>query len=407
MDLEWTLLLIGISVILLAGFYYAAQSGNPGYPLLSVKNSDRVMVVAPHPDDEALAAAGVIKYCVDHNIPVEVVVVTNGGFKLAWERHSESLKAMELLGLNDNVTFLDYPQCLIYLLGQNWDKPCADFNGVSHSIDKFSHDLNVPYTGESLAGQLESVISDFKPTIIIYPDPNDVHLDHWATSAFVEYAITDLHYNCTTLGYMVHTPSSWPSPRLHSPGSYLTPPDYLRSEEKWVEFPLTEKEEKFKALAIESYKSQLKWFSSSHFLLSFSRRNELFSVQHPISLIESNLITIKNAKSGVETFDPSLTISSIGLQANKNGTNLFLQTKGRISPANIYEFHLLIIYRNNTHEVIDIQVKDGKCHQYGNKLSELKIINKTNSLIIETPIIFKEGDKIIIGADTQKKKGLP
>jgi len=74
--------------------HFVLQADNRGYPLLSIKNSDRVMVVAPHLDDEALVAASVIKYCVDHNIPVEVVIVTNGGFKLAWERHCESLKAM-------------------------------------------------------------------------------------------------------------------------------------------------------------------------------------------------------------------------------------------------------------------------------------------------------------------------
>jgi|GEM_PF-3318416 len=141
------------------------------------------------------------------------------------------------------------------------------------------------------------------------------------------------------LGYMVHTPSLWLSPRLCSLGSYLTPPEYLRSE-RWVEFSLTGEEEKFKTLAIESYKSQLK--SGSHFLLSFSRKDELFSVQCPINLNESNSTAIiKNAKSGVETFNPSLAISSIGLQVNKNGTRLFLQTKNGISAANIYEFHLI------------------------------------------------------------------
>jgi len=53
-----------------------------------------------------------------------------------------------------------------------------------------------------------------------------------------------------------------------------------------------------------------------------------------------------------------------------------------------------ISYRNNTHEVIDIQVKGGEYYQYGNELLELKIINKTNSLMIEAPIKFREGDKI-------------
>jgi len=409
------ILIGGISLILLAlGLAYphfAIKTCTPAYPPLSIKKSDRVMIIAPHPDDEALATAGVIKYCVDHNIPVEVVIVTNGGFNLAWQRHLEILEAMKQLGLTDNITFLDYPQRLNYLLTQNWNRPYNGSNGIHYSMNEFSHNLNAPYTGESLVMELEDVIRDFKPTIIIYPDSNDTHLDHWATSAFVEYAITKLDYKCTSYGYIIHTPSLWPSPHSYSPNSYLTPPSYLSGSD-WVEFPLTEENEKFKTLAIKSYKSQLK--KSSSLLLSFVRRNELFSVQHPINLTSPgnsskdsypNVISKDPENDMSRNFDSSVDLTNIGLGIN-NGAWISLQTNGQISTNNTYEFHLLIIYENNTTGKIDIQVKGGRysINKYGVTLSSPIIINEENdiienSIIVRIPTTFKKGDKIIMSAD--------
>src|SRR5574340_1404799 len=39
---------------------------------------DRILVVAPHPDDESLGCAGLIKQAVENGADVHVVVMTNG-----------------------------------------------------------------------------------------------------------------------------------------------------------------------------------------------------------------------------------------------------------------------------------------------------------------------------------------
>lgn len=44
-----------------------------------IGHSDRVLIVAPHPDDETIDNTGIIRYCIEKNIPVHVVIVTNGG----------------------------------------------------------------------------------------------------------------------------------------------------------------------------------------------------------------------------------------------------------------------------------------------------------------------------------------
>ncbi|MGQ9825213.1 MAG: PIG-L deacetylase family protein, partial [Desulfotomaculales bacterium] len=44
----------------------------------------KILVIAPHPDDETLAAAGVIARSVKQGIPVRVVAITSGdGFSKA------------------------------------------------------------------------------------------------------------------------------------------------------------------------------------------------------------------------------------------------------------------------------------------------------------------------------------
>jgi len=47
-------------------------------PTLDLRDIDRVVVVAAHPDDETLGAGGLIAHAAAHGIPVTVVVVTDG-----------------------------------------------------------------------------------------------------------------------------------------------------------------------------------------------------------------------------------------------------------------------------------------------------------------------------------------
>jgi LmbE family N-acetylglucosaminyl deacetylase len=60
------------------------------------------MIFSPHPDDEALMAAGVIKKGLDEGKEVLVANVTNGdrkGKEMGEKRIVESIDAMNLLGL--------------------------------------------------------------------------------------------------------------------------------------------------------------------------------------------------------------------------------------------------------------------------------------------------------------------
>ena len=66
-------------------------------PRLELEGVDEVLVVAAHPDDETLGAGGLITECVRRDIPVRIVVVTDGG-ALAELRSAELDAAATVLG---------------------------------------------------------------------------------------------------------------------------------------------------------------------------------------------------------------------------------------------------------------------------------------------------------------------
>ena len=74
-------------------------------------------MIGPHPDDEALIAAGRTRSAVNAGDVVKVVVVTNGdqhGYSAGLTRQDESVAAATVLGLEEeDVIFLGYPDTLL------------------------------------------------------------------------------------------------------------------------------------------------------------------------------------------------------------------------------------------------------------------------------------------------------
>ena len=73
----------------------------------------RVLVIAPHPDDEVLGCGGIIKRLTDSGIRVTVLVASRGKEKLySKERilnvRKQALEAHRILGVS-NTVFFDYP----------------------------------------------------------------------------------------------------------------------------------------------------------------------------------------------------------------------------------------------------------------------------------------------------------
>jgi LmbE family N-acetylglucosaminyl deacetylase len=124
----------------------------------SFPESKEVLVLAPHPDDEALGCAGTVMLLNQKGVSSTIVFITNGeklyenpSPVISEKRREEGVRASEMLGCNEPL-FLNFPD-----------------GEIAHHIDKISHELY-------------ALIEEKKPDVIFSPSPIDYHADHIAAS---------------------------------------------------------------------------------------------------------------------------------------------------------------------------------------------------------------------------------
>ncbi|MGC8856859.1 MAG: PIG-L family deacetylase [Anaerolineae bacterium] len=273
-------------------------------PPLALTDVQQIMVFAPHPDDETLAAGGAIQIARQQGAKVKVVVVTNGDgqvfapavlekrprptpqdyIRLGQRRQAESLAALQLLGLSEqDVVFLGYPdRGLLPMWLADWQQQCpftAPYTKVSADPYAETYNPHAEYCGRNLLADLRQLLEQDRPDLILLPHPADQHPDHRALSAYVRLAVAlEEHdhpaYQPRLWGYLVHY-ASFPQPRGHFPEQALLPPDRLKTREPWGRLDISPEQTALKAQAIQKYPSQVLLLGK--FLPSFARRNELFT----------------------------------------------------------------------------------------------------------------------------------
>ena len=115
----------------------------------------RVLVIAPHPDDEVLGCGGIIKRLADSGIGVTVLVASRGKDTLYSEERilnvrKQALEAHRILGVGKTV-FFDYPA------------PELDLVSISE-----------------LSSSISKLITKEKPDTVFLPHHGDIHHDHQA-----------------------------------------------------------------------------------------------------------------------------------------------------------------------------------------------------------------------------------
>jgi LmbE family N-acetylglucosaminyl deacetylase len=149
--------------------------------------SERVMVIAPHPDDETLAAGELLARAASHDIPTSILFVTDGDnnpwSQLASEgrwplqpsdrrhwgarRQEESREALARLGvLAPSVQYLHLPDQRV--------TECL-FDGSGAAVER-----------------MVAAIRAFQPTLLVVPSKSDQHPDHSATSVLADLALARL-----------------------------------------------------------------------------------------------------------------------------------------------------------------------------------------------------------------------
>jgi len=269
-----------------------------GLDTLRLDPNERILIVAPHPDDEVLACGGLIQQALALGDSVWVVYVTagDGSWPPAWRvtgnlfsepedylelgraRMEEAQAGAKTLGLDSTrLTFLGYPDAdLVRLWQDDWYTPSRSSHtgATADPYGRSGHE----YTGTSLLGDLVSLLKTMRPDLVFAPHPLDAHPDHWSTAMFL--AIAREAWRQPSDGpfpvvytYLVHHPS-YPDAWADDAG-FLSPPDNLAgSGHRWFTVCLTAEQRRTKQTALACHDSQLG--STGSGLYGYVAENELF-----------------------------------------------------------------------------------------------------------------------------------
>jgi len=266
---------------------------------LALIPSDRILILAPHPDDEVLCCGGMIQQAAEAHIPVLVVFLTNGDYnrwsmtvyrhhpvfrpsamlELGEIRRQESLSAAKVLGLDPKaLVFLGYPDFGTLTIWQHhrgstpaFENPHTRMSAVPYA---FAYRPKAPYKAEEISRDIEAIMKDFRPTKVFYPQSTDIMSDHRALYLFAnELFQRSNEVVPERFGYLIHA-KDWPRPRGLHKDRTLEPPPLLKDRDHWMTLTLSSAQVSTKLRALQKHRTQYGY--SRRFLNSFVRKNELF-----------------------------------------------------------------------------------------------------------------------------------
>jgi len=291
----WGLWAFGLGAL---GGWLLSKTGLDKFPDLT--KDDRLLILAPHIDDEIISSAGVIQEAEKVGASVKIVYLTNGDenltsligkekiftlnpndfIALGEQRMEEGKKATAILGLKEtDLIFLGFPdRGLAPLLNKNFSEN-SPYSSQGTKLDynpyHGTYKESQLYTGSDVLTDLTEILLNFKPTLIIAPHPRDKSPDHSATFQFLEKVLAEEKINPKVFVYLVHY-SLFPPQKKLQQNQFLYPPKKLFSQKGWFSFDLTQDQENKKLKAVNQNKSQLKLAPIYDLLQSFVKQNEIF-----------------------------------------------------------------------------------------------------------------------------------
>ncbi len=275
---------------------------------LSLHLPNSILVLAPHPDDEILMAAGIIRRALKQSARISVCIVTNGDHMCAdtskgVRRLGESLDALRLLGMDErNIYFLGYPDTgfepensFLARLFDEKDRlmvyPSACGNetyGLGSKPDlRYAHSgRHSPYCKAAFIKDLIYVIRLASPELIITSSQWDAHGDHMALYRFTHDIVSAMPNRISLWESLIHSKAGddcWPLP---NGDDFTRPPGF--PEMLWqtrIRVPMPEdmlsgfQEEHMKYRAILAHRSALNFETEpevAKYLLSFAKAEEIF-----------------------------------------------------------------------------------------------------------------------------------
>ncbi len=158
----------------------------------------KILILAPHQDDEALMCSGIIEHAKTNDADVKVCVVTNGdkkGRKIGLIRIRETIKAMNYLGLKaDSIVFMGYGNTSkitsasfmnrLYYAETDTTVIPSYVGTETYSIPEVpeyhyrKYGTHGVYNRETFRQDLKSIIDEYKPDQIYVTSLYDTHPDH-------------------------------------------------------------------------------------------------------------------------------------------------------------------------------------------------------------------------------------
>ncbi|MFN8510662.1 MAG: PIG-L family deacetylase [Deinococcaceae bacterium] len=289
--------------MVLEGIHASRQKLPPSPPLVG-----NLLLVSPHPDDESLAAGGMISDVIRRGGRVSIVWLTNGD-AFEWDvrfqfrkffpdarefidlgkvRMQEARLAAKELGVRDeDMYFLGFPdQGLMSLYTKNYLSPYRNpFTGVQVVPYQGVYRLGSPYTGWALERQLGEIFRKVNPQIILAPSLNDGHPDH-RVGGYLATRLWSMRFRKSKLYYyLVHGGFEWPLPKGLHPQLALVPPQLTEDGLAWRSYDLSKESLERKQAAIGRHITQLNILS--RFMWAFVRQNELL-LPAPVAGLESS-----------------------------------------------------------------------------------------------------------------------
>jgi LmbE family N-acetylglucosaminyl deacetylase len=301
-------LVLVVSSVVPAGQDGTAQVEDLSWPKLTLNAADRLLILAPHPDDEVLGCGGIIQQGVALGLPIRIVFLTYGDF-YEWSfiryekrpvvtprgvrgmgeiRHREALAADATLGAPAaDLIFLGYPDFgTLTMWYRAWGgaRPVRGLLSRATAVpyrDAFRP--GAPYKGDEVLKDLTTILREFRPTKVFVSHPADHHPDHKAFYLFARVALFDAapEVPARVYPYLVHH-TKWPVPSGRHPSEPLEPPELLKDRIPWEVVALDGRQADVKEAALKKHKTQYE--TTPRFLDSFVRRNELFGDFPPIVL---------------------------------------------------------------------------------------------------------------------------
>ena len=289
---------LALSLLVCCSVSWASDS--PPLHTLRLTPSDRILIVAPHPDDEVIGCGGIIQRAVEMRLPLRVVFLTHGdnnefSFLLYGKhpvfvpaavrrmgeiRHAEALTAAEILGVSANeLIFLGYPDWGTFSIWCSYWGNRPAYRSMLTRVTTVSYpDAFRPgaeYKGEEILQDLETILREFHPTKVFVSHPADHQPDHRAAYLFTRVALWNAapEVHSEIYPYLVHYHPKWPKPSRDPWNELLAPPPSLE-EVHWRSFSLLPDQILRKEKALKAHNSQYRAGSAA--LSAFVRPNELF-----------------------------------------------------------------------------------------------------------------------------------